>query len=256
MGPPPPASGNGLERFLKPIHPDDIGRVRAAIQRSRETGDVLGVDFRVVLPDGSTRWKVGRAARLRDANGQVTSLAGVVLDVTDRVRSDDELKRSEERYRVLFDNANDIIYTHDLAGNFTSINNAAERMLGYSRDDVLKLNVRDVVAPEHLETANAWSRRRSAATYPKPSTSWTSARRWPTRHARGEHTAHHAATVPSSAFRESRATLPSGSDSNGSWDSRRRWKPWASSPAASRTTSTTCSPRSSATRSSRNSTRR
>jgi two-component system cell cycle sensor histidine kinase/response regulator CckA len=153
MGPPPPASGNGLERFLKPIHPDDIGRVRAAIQRTRETGDVLGVDFRVILPNGSTRWKVGRGCAVRDANGQVTSLAGVVLDVTDRVRSDDELKRSEERYRVLFDNANDIIYTHDLAGNFTSINNAAERMLGYSRDDVLKLNVRDVVAPEHLETA-------------------------------------------------------------------------------------------------------
>jgi two-component system, cell cycle sensor histidine kinase and response regulator CckA len=153
MGPLPSASGNGLERFLKPIHPDDIGRVRAAIHRTRETGDVLGVDFRVVLPDGSTRWKVGRGCAVRDANGQVTSLAGVVLDVTDRVRSNDELERSEERYRVLFDNANDIIYTHDLAGNFTSINNAAERMLGYSRDDVLKLNVRDVVAPEHLETA-------------------------------------------------------------------------------------------------------
>jgi two-component system cell cycle sensor histidine kinase/response regulator CckA len=153
MGPPSPPSGNGLERFLKAIHADDIGRVRAAIQRTRETGEVLGVDFRVVLPDGSTRWKVGRGGAVRDANGHVTSLAGVVLDVTDRVRSDDELKRSEERYRVLFDNANDIIYTHDLAGNFTSINNAAERMLGYSRDDVLKLNVRDVVAPEHLETA-------------------------------------------------------------------------------------------------------
>src|SRR4051812_45791281 len=60
IGPPPPAAGNGLDRFLKPIHPDDIGRVRDAIRQSRDTGATLSVDFRVLLPDGSTRWKVGR----------------------------------------------------------------------------------------------------------------------------------------------------------------------------------------------------
>src|SRR5207237_5528775 len=60
MGPPLPPAGNGLERFLKPIHSDDIGRVRAAIQQTRQTGDALSVDFRVLLPDGSMRWKVAR----------------------------------------------------------------------------------------------------------------------------------------------------------------------------------------------------
>jgi PAS domain S-box-containing protein len=154
MGPPPPVSGNnGLERFLRPIHPDDIGPVRAAIRQTRDTGETLGVDFRVVVPDGSMRWKVARGCAMRDASGQITSLVGVVLDVTDRVRSDEELKRSEERYRELFENANDIIYTHDLSGNFTSINKAAERVLGYSYDDVLQLNVRDVVAPEQVDVA-------------------------------------------------------------------------------------------------------
>jgi PAS domain S-box-containing protein len=153
MGPPLPAPSNGLERFLRPIHPDDIGAVRAQIRHTMETGELLGTDFRVVLPDGSVRSKVARGCVVRDANDAITSLVGVVLDVTDRVRSLEDLHHSEERYRELFENANDIIYTHDLAGNFTSVNNAAERVLGYSRDEVLSMNVRDVIAPEQVETA-------------------------------------------------------------------------------------------------------
>ena len=71
----------------------------------------------------------------------------------DRREALEALLRSEERYRELFENASDIVYTHDLAGNFTSINKAAERVLGYSGDDVRTLTVRDVVTPEHLAVA-------------------------------------------------------------------------------------------------------
>src|SRR5205807_960593 len=43
------------------------------------------------------------------------------------------LRESEERYRELFENANDIIYTQDLQGNFTSINRTGEQLTGYTR---------------------------------------------------------------------------------------------------------------------------
>jgi two-component system cell cycle sensor histidine kinase/response regulator CckA len=153
MGPPLPSSGSGVDAFLKPVHPDDLGLVRSSLQNALKTGEAIGTQFRVVLPDGSTRWKVARGCAIRDGAGAITSLVGVVLDVTDRLHSQQELQRSEERYRELFENANDIVYTHDLAGNFTSINNAAGRVLGYTQDDVHRLNVRDVVAPEHVTVA-------------------------------------------------------------------------------------------------------
>jgi PAS domain S-box-containing protein len=63
------------------------------------------------------------------------------------------LRVSEERYRRLFDNAHDIIFTLDLAGNFTSINQAGERLSGYERREALTMNFTSVVAPEHREVA-------------------------------------------------------------------------------------------------------
>jgi len=61
------------------------------------------------------------------------------------------LRASEERYRELFENANDIVYTADLQGRFTSINRAGERLSGYSRDEAPTKHIADVVAPEYTD---------------------------------------------------------------------------------------------------------
>lgn len=74
----------------------------------------------------------------------------LVNDVTGRTQTEVAMRESEERYRELFENANDIIYTIDLAGNFTSLNQTGERLTGYSRAEALRLNLSDVVAPDHL----------------------------------------------------------------------------------------------------------
>ncbi|MDD5761071.1 MAG: PAS domain S-box protein, partial [bacterium] len=71
-------------------------------------------------------------------------------------------KKLEERYRELFENANDIIYTHDLMGNFTSINKAAERVTGYTLDEASKINIDSVLAPEHVDIARRMISRKVA----------------------------------------------------------------------------------------------
>jgi PAS domain S-box-containing protein len=61
------------------------------------------------------------------------------------------LRESEQRYRDLIESAHDIIYTHDLKGNYTSINPASEKITGYSVDEALQMNYADTIPPEFLE---------------------------------------------------------------------------------------------------------
>ena len=78
----------------------------------------------------------------------------IAQDITERMRADAELRRSEERYRELFENANDIVYTHDLGGTVTSMNLAGERVSGYSRAEIVGTKIQDLVVPEHRERAS------------------------------------------------------------------------------------------------------
>ncbi|MBI4514573.1 MAG: PAS domain S-box protein [Deltaproteobacteria bacterium] len=84
----------------------------------------------------------------------------------ERQRAQQELQASEERYRTLVENANDVVYTHDLAGIFTSMNAAGERLTGYTRDEVLRINMAQLIAPEHVERAILTTRRQLAGDMP------------------------------------------------------------------------------------------
>ncbi|HEV8187758.1 MAG TPA: PAS domain S-box protein [Pyrinomonadaceae bacterium] len=93
-----------------------------------------------------------------------SAVLSVIRDITEKKqarealrraekRSEESIRESEVRYRELFENANDIIYTHDLQGNFTSLNRSGERITGYSREETVLMNVADVIAPEYLNLA-------------------------------------------------------------------------------------------------------
>jgi PAS domain S-box-containing protein len=94
-----------------------------------------------------------RYSPLTDEQENVLGVIGVATDITENRRAEISIRESEERYRELFENANDIIYTHDLQGNFTSLNRSGERITGYSREEATLLNVADVIAPEYLSLA-------------------------------------------------------------------------------------------------------
>jgi diguanylate cyclase (GGDEF)-like protein/PAS domain S-box-containing protein len=100
--------------------------------------------------------------------GKVSGGIGFVRDITERRKIEAGLRTTEERYRELFENANDIVYTHDLKGSITSINKAAETITGYARDEALQMNACQLVAPDHTRIACRMIDRQVAGENPVP----------------------------------------------------------------------------------------
>ncbi len=121
------------------------------LQTIREKGSARNLEMHFRTKSGEVLVGLLSAEVIEWAGGQC--LLTVVRDITDRKQIEEALRFSEERYRELFENATDLVYTHDLAGNFTSLNRAGERVTGYSRDEAYRLNIADIVSPEYRQKA-------------------------------------------------------------------------------------------------------
>jgi PAS domain S-box-containing protein len=79
----------------------------------------------------------------------------IVEDFTEITKTRHEISRIQERYREIFENANDMIYTMDFEGNFTSVNPIAEKWLGYKFEELRSLHMSEFISPESLEVSIA-----------------------------------------------------------------------------------------------------
>jgi len=113
--------------------------------------DVPPFELEIFRRDG-TRMPIEVSTRLMLENGQPFAVQGIARDITERKRAEEAHIAAEARYRTLFDNANDLIYTHDLQGNFLTVNEMSERITGYSHEEAMSMNIAQIVAPEYLES--------------------------------------------------------------------------------------------------------
>ena len=96
-----PAEALGFGRFIEVIHPDDRDRVRDLVQQSLKKRELLQVEYRIVLPDGSIRWIVARGRSSFGATGMPERLMGVSIDITERKEMDARLREHLEEIEQL-----------------------------------------------------------------------------------------------------------------------------------------------------------
>ncbi len=124
-------------QFYTLLHPDDVAEAKAAIRRHLLERVPYDVQYRLYNKQGKLIWLRSRGKAIWDANGQATRMAGYLQDITGRKKAQEERRKLDEKYRAIIKSARDAIVMIDAAGLVTLWNPAAERMLGFSPDEIL-----------------------------------------------------------------------------------------------------------------------
>ncbi|HTZ39757.1 MAG TPA: PAS domain S-box protein [Syntrophales bacterium] len=91
-----------------------------------------------------------RSYPVRDEKGSLSGVVEIVTDITERRRAEEAMRQSEQKYRELFENANDIIFILDLDGRILSCNDAACRTYGYEPEQMQGLNLETLLDKRYL----------------------------------------------------------------------------------------------------------
>ncbi|WNZ23787.1 PAS domain S-box protein [Leptolyngbya sp. NK1-12] len=156
---------NSVSSWLDSVHPDDREQVEAGLQRELQ-GEVFDKEYRFIRPDGELRWLRCRAFPIVDQTGAVIRIVGTVDDISDRKQAEialqqlneeleqrvqqrtQELARSEQDLRTIFNNVYDAIFIHDLNGTILDVNDRALELHGAARDQLLAATIADLSAPD------------------------------------------------------------------------------------------------------------
>ena len=156
---PAPGSEIGKTRWEVPyLEPDE-----EAWRRHRETLDahLPFRDFELArpTPDGGKRYVSVSGMPMFDEKGHFVGYRGVGRHITERKQAELAIRESEQRFRTLFEKANDAIFLENERDEIIEANERACALLGYSREELLKMKVSDLQAPEMRDQGEGLIRR-------------------------------------------------------------------------------------------------
>lgn len=141
--------------WVKQMHPDDRDRVLAEIKERDGQDRSLCMEYRMLARDGKTVWFRNQSALIGVETGQARRSLGVMYDITIRKQAEEALQESEERYRVLAENVNDLVIEMTPQGVYTYISPASRFVLGYEPEEMLGRSLFDFIHPEDLADVQA-----------------------------------------------------------------------------------------------------
>lgn len=126
------------------IHPDDAGLWRKARENALAPTGRMDVEFRVLPPHGNVRWFRSRGEISRRPDGTAIELYGVMIDFTERKTAEE----AAARLAAIVAYSEDAIISKNLDGVVTSWNRGAERLLGYSAEEMIGQPVSRIIPPD------------------------------------------------------------------------------------------------------------
>lgn len=138
------------ESWLEAIHPEDRENLLSHWLKMFAQKRESDAEFRFLNKNGKVRWMLGKSAPLFDKGGYYRGYLGTLTDVTEERQAKEELLRSEERYRLVIEQASDAIFITDKDGIIISANKSALNLLSFSEEELLKKNIREFLNEKDL----------------------------------------------------------------------------------------------------------
>jgi PAS domain S-box-containing protein len=134
------------------LHPDDRPRLVADWHAAVKNGQSMESEARVRRADGEYCWWFIRNVPLRDETGKLVRWYGTAIDIEDRKRAEQALRKSEERWRSVFENSAIGVALTDLNGRYLATNHVYETIVGYTEEELRALCFLDVTHEDYRET--------------------------------------------------------------------------------------------------------
>src|SRR5919107_1674172 len=136
LGYPPEKEILDEEHWLRVLHPDDRERVLAEELRTDQTGEPYRIEYRLIASDGRVVWVHDEATLIKDEEGNSLYWLGVQYDITEQKRTEEEFRKSEERFRATFEQAAVGIVQVGLDGEWLRFNDKFCDIVGYAREEL------------------------------------------------------------------------------------------------------------------------
>jgi PAS domain S-box-containing protein len=125
-----------LESWASRLHPEDAGRVFAALTAHIERHDPYDVEYRLLTKAGTYSWLQARGQAIWDETGKMTRMAGSLRDVTDRKQAEDALRRTEQLLEDVVNNTTAVIYVKYADGRYLLINRRFEQLFHITMEQI------------------------------------------------------------------------------------------------------------------------
>lgn len=137
------------DAWVKRVHPDDLPLVLEEHQRHfREETSSMAIEYRILCKDGTYKWILGRGkVVIRDADGKPIRMVGTHTDISAQKAVEAALKESEEKYRLLIENASEGIVVCQ-GDYFKYVNPQAAKICGYSTEELLNKPFSELIHPD------------------------------------------------------------------------------------------------------------
>ena len=136
------------ETFFNFIHPEDIEKTSLEIQKLSEGIPTINFIVRFKTTTGSFKF-IQWTASPEPESGTIFAIG---RDITEERKREIKLIESEQKLRVFFENSQGLMCTHDMEGNFLSVNSSGAGILGYTAEEVMQLSLFDIVPQDrHFE---------------------------------------------------------------------------------------------------------